>query len=229
MQQPASVANTEKPQPPRPESRSDSYARADALLREHRQQQQQLTPVNTAINHLEQKQAITQDFGRNVQPESRNRVVAYQTCSRTIVSSNDRSADHVDAGLLAMVDQKSTSQNNADPLVSLIQSLAEISPVRSTPTVTNKTENDHPAATTQSTSSNVANAATNCSPNQSPKAWQNCAQVCPGCEAYSCEDPNLRLAVSLAQYFFFILFVLFIALTCACTRFVECVECTSLC
>lgn len=94
-----------------------------------------------------------------------------------------------------MVDQQqSSTRNNPDPLVSLIQSLAEISPIRSSHTVTNnnnnnsnsKTDtNDHHApssigaATTTNASSNVVNAITNCSPNQSPKAWQNCTQVCP--------------------------------------------------
>lgn len=183
MQQQAAFVNVEKSQPPRPESRSDSFARADALLREHRQQHQPLAASNAVVNHAEQKQAITQDFPRNARPESRNRAVTYQSCGRITVASNDRSTDHVDAGLLAVVDQQSTAQSSGDPLVSLIQSLAEISPVRSPPSVTNKVENDHPPsispATTSSVSSNVANAITNCSSNQSPKAWQNCTQVCP--------------------------------------------------
>ena len=159
MQLQTSFINTDKPQPPRPESRSDSFARADALLREHnrQQQQQQLAAVNTE----QQKQPIGQDFAttmpRNSRPESRNRIVCL------------------------------SARNNPDPLVSLIQSLAEISPIRSSHTVTNsnKTDtNDHHApsigaATTTTASSNVVNAITNCSPNQSPKAWQNCTQVCP--------------------------------------------------
>ncbi|XP_015433625.1 PREDICTED: tensin-3 [Dufourea novaeangliae] len=179
MQQQATFINTEKPQPPRPESRSDSFARADAFLREHRQQQQQLAVNNNMGNHVEQqKQTILQEYasipGRNTRPESRNRL--YQSCTR--VANNDRIADHMDAGLLTVVDQQSTAQTTINPLVSLIQSLADISPVRS-PSVTNKTENDHPAnvsqPTTTTSSSNVANS-TNCSPNQSPKAWQNCTQ-----------------------------------------------------
>nr|XP_031827806.1 tensin-3 isoform X7 [Nomia melanderi] len=117
MQQQTSFINTEKPQPPRPESRSDSFARADALLREHRQQQQQQqlgTGNSTITNHTEQKE-IAQEFSdRNARPESRNRVVAYQSFSRT--SSNDRTTDQVDTGLLAVVDQKSTGQSTADPL-----------------------------------------------------------------------------------------------------------------
>nr|XP_031827787.1 tensin-3 isoform X3 [Nomia melanderi] len=183
MQQQTSFINTEKPQPPRPESRSDSFARADALLREHRQQQQQQqlgTGNSTITNHTEQKE-IAQEFSdRNARPESRNRVVAYQSFSRT--SSNDRTTDQVDTGLLAVVDQKSTGQSTADPLVSLIQSLADISPVRSPPSVTNKIENDHhtaaigATATTPASSNVPNNISTNCSPNQSPKAWQSCTQ-----------------------------------------------------
>ncbi|XP_012140408.2 focal adhesion protein tensin isoform X8 [Megachile rotundata] len=106
MQQQATFVSTDKPQPPRPESRSDSFVRADALLREHRQQQL------ASSNHTEQKQ----DYARNARPESRNRVVAYQSYERTTMASNDRSIDHVDAGLLAVVDQQSSGQNNADPL-----------------------------------------------------------------------------------------------------------------
>ncbi|XP_026675230.1 tensin-3 isoform X4 [Ceratina calcarata] len=177
MQQQAAFVNTDKPQPPRPESRSDSFARADALLREHRQQQQQLTASNAIVNYAEPKQTLGQDFTGQ---QSRNRIVTYQTLNRTMVASNDRSTDHVDAGLLTVVDQQSSPQTNPDPLVSLIQTLAEISPVCSQ-SVTNKTNmNDHhpnvSAATTTTANNNAANAITNCSPNQSPKAWQNCTQ-----------------------------------------------------
>ncbi|XP_034178416.2 focal adhesion protein tensin isoform X9 [Osmia lignaria lignaria] len=112
MQQQATFVSTDKPQPPRPESRSDSFIRADALLREHRQQQQQLATGNSIGNHTDQKQ----DFARSSRPESRNRVIAYQSYDRTTMTSNDRSVDHVDAGLLAVVDQQSSGQNNADPL-----------------------------------------------------------------------------------------------------------------
>ncbi|XP_043597547.1 tensin-3 isoform X11 [Bombus pyrosoma] len=117
MQQQATFINTDKPQPPRPESRSDSFARADALLREHRQQQQQLAASNV---HTDQKQSASPDFvstlTRNSRPESRNQVVTCQSISRTTVTSNDRTTDHVDAGLLTMVDQQSNTPNNPDPL-----------------------------------------------------------------------------------------------------------------
>lgn len=197
MQLQTPFINTDKPQPPRPESRSDSFARADALLREHnRQQQQQQLAAGNAITE-QQKQPVGQDFAvsRNhvSRPESRNRIVCSSTT--TLAGNVERTTtttttDHVDGGLLTMVDQQSSSaRNNPDPLVSLIQSLAEISPIRSSQSVTNnnnnKTDtNDHHhassigAATTTTASSNVVNAITNCSPNQSPKAWQNCTQVC---------------------------------------------------
>lgn len=132
-------------------------------------------------------------MSRNSRPESRNRIVCLS--STTLAGGNvERTADHVDGGLLTMVNdqQQSSARNNPDPLVSLIQSLAEISPIRSSQSVTNnnnnKTDaNDHHApsigsattTTTTTASSNVVNAITNCSPNQSPKAWQNCTQVCP--------------------------------------------------
>ncbi|XP_076679387.1 focal adhesion protein tensin isoform X3 [Andrena cerasifolii] len=171
MQQQAAFVSVEKSQPPRPESRSDSFARADALLREHRQQHQPLTTSNAVVNHSEQKQAITQDFPRNARPESRNRAVTYQSCDRITVASNDSSTDHVDAGLLAVVDQQSAVQSSGDPLVSLIQSLAEISPVRSPPSVTNKVENDHP--------SSISPATTSSSHNDSTSSWTE-RSVSPG-------------------------------------------------
>ncbi|XP_050458286.1 tensin-3 isoform X5 [Cataglyphis hispanica] len=159
--------------PPRPESRSDSFARTDALLREHRHHHQLQSGINNSNDHIERKQTIaTQEYAtssRSARPESRNRV-AYQSVGSY---SSASSGDQVDGGLLTMVDQP-------DPLVSLIQSLAEISPIRTNPS-TPKTENEHPAgshiisaSTTMPT--NVPSNVTNCSPNQSPKAWQNCIQ-----------------------------------------------------
>ncbi|KAG7188813.1 hypothetical protein KM043_008424 [Ampulex compressa] len=170
QQQTTFVAAEKQQQPPRPESRSDSFARADALLREHRQQQQQqqqqlLTSGVLSVNSTELPASA-----RSARQESRNRPVAYQTCSYG--AEEMHSHDQVDAGLLAVVEQQPVGQ--ADPLVSLIQSLAELSPVRTSPT--NKTEGQQRTAVTSAQSSSVANAATNCSPNQSPKAWQNCIQ-----------------------------------------------------
>ena len=230
MQQQTTFINTDKPQPPRPESRSDSFARADALLREHRQlqqqqqQQQQLTAASNS--HTDQKQSIGQNFvstlARNSRPESRNRVVACQSVSRTTVTSNDRSTDHVDAGLLTMVDQQSNARTSADPLVSLIQSLAEISPTYSPQSMTNNAKsdtNDHHhasinAATATTARSNIVNtSSTNCSPNQSPKAWQNCTQVCP---ASSRRNPRCSsICIQVAFFFFFFFFSLLFFATCS--------------
>lgn len=179
--QQSSSNNTDRPQqhqqqPPRPESRSDSFARADALLREHRHHQLQSGVINSVSNdHSERKQTIAVQeyaaFSRNARPESRNRVAYQSVGSYSSTSSNDQ----VDGGLLAMVDQP-------DPLVSLIQSLAEISPIRASPSMT-KTENEHPVGSNAIAAATISasvpsNNLTNCSPNQSPKAWQNCTQVC---------------------------------------------------
>ncbi|XP_024867095.1 tensin-3 isoform X3 [Temnothorax curvispinosus] len=162
-------------QPPRPESRSDSFARADALLREHRHHQLQPGVINSVGNdHAERKQTISiQEYvtpSRNARPESRNRVAYQSVGSYSSASSNDQT----DGGLLAVVDQP-------DPLVSLIQSLAEISPIRASPSMTKPENEHHPAgsnaiAAAAISASVPSNNVTNCSPNQSPKAWQNCTQ-----------------------------------------------------
>ncbi|XP_026827211.1 tensin-3 isoform X1 [Ooceraea biroi] len=173
--QQSSTSNAERQhqqQPPRPESRSDSFARADAFLREHRHHQLQSGVNSNSISndHSDRKQTIsTAEYAvpsRNARPESRNRV-PYQSYSSA------SSGDQVDGGLLTVVDQP-------DPLVSLIQSLAEISPVHTSPS-TSKTENEHPpvnnnAIAAATISASVPSNVTNCSPNQSPKAWQNCTQ-----------------------------------------------------
>lgn len=169
-----SSSNAERPQqhqqsqPPRPESRSDSFARADALLREHRHHQLQSGAIN---GHPERK--AVQEYApssRNARPESRNRV-AYQSAGGY---SSAGSSDQLDGGLLAVVDQP-------DPLVSLIQSLAEISPIRASPSMA-KPENVHPAGSSAIAAATIpasvpSNNVTNRSPNQSPKAWQSCTQV----------------------------------------------------
>jgi len=171
-----SSSNAEKPQqhqqqPPRPESRSDSFARADAFLREHRHHQLQSSVINSVSNdHPERKQTIQEYPSRNARPESKNRVAYQSVESYNSASSNDQ----VDSGLLAVVDQP-------DPLVSLIQSLAEISPIRASSSMT-KTENEHPVgnnaiAIATISASVPSNNVTNCSLNQSPKAWQNGTQV----------------------------------------------------
>ncbi|XP_018376697.1 PREDICTED: tensin-3 isoform X4 [Trachymyrmex cornetzi] len=100
-------------QPPRPESRSDSFARADALLREHRHHQLQTGVINSVSNdHSERKQTIAiQEYAtssRNSRPESRNRVTYQSVGSYSSSSSNDQ----VDAGLLAVVDQPDPLPHN---------------------------------------------------------------------------------------------------------------------
>lgn len=145
------------------------------MLREHRHHHLQSGVINSISNdHSERKQTMAiQEYAtpsRNPRPESRNRVAYQSVGSYSSVSSNDQ----VDGGLLAVVDQP-------DPLVSLIQSLAEISPIHASPSMT-KTENEHPvgssAISAATIPTNVSSNVTNCSPNQSPKAWQNCTQVC---------------------------------------------------
>ncbi|XP_012541862.2 tensin-3 isoform X3 [Monomorium pharaonis] len=181
--QQSSSSNTDRPQqhqqqPPRPESRSDSFARTDALFREHRHHQLQSGVINSVTNdHSADRKQATADrqeyaaSSRNARPESRNRI-AYQSVGS--YSSTSSSNDQVDGGLLAVVDHQ------PDPLVSLIQTLAEISPIRASPSMT-KTENEHPTGSDAIAAAAIpasvpSNNVTNCSPNQSPKAWQNCTQ-----------------------------------------------------
>ncbi|XP_018407077.1 PREDICTED: tensin-3 isoform X5 [Cyphomyrmex costatus] len=115
--QQSSSSNAERSQhqqqPPRPESRSDSFARADALLREHRHHQLQSGVINSVSNdHSERKQTIAiQEYAtssRNARPESRNRVTYQSVGSYSSTSSNDQ----VDAGLLAVVDQPDPLPHN---------------------------------------------------------------------------------------------------------------------
>ncbi|XP_070149988.1 tensin-3 isoform X5 [Polyergus mexicanus] len=99
------------PPPPRPESRSDSFARADALLREHRHHQLQ-SGINNSHDHIERKQTIAiQEYAtssRSARPESRNRA-AYQSVGSY---SSASSGDQVDGGLLTMVDQPDPLPHN---------------------------------------------------------------------------------------------------------------------
>ncbi|XP_018306950.1 tensin-1 isoform X7 [Mycetomoellerius zeteki] len=115
--QQSSSSNAERSQhqqqPPRPESRSDSFVRADALLREHRHHQLQSGVINSVSNdHSERKQTIAiQEYAtssRNSRPESRNRVTYQSVGSYSSTSSSDQ----VDAGLLAVVDQPDPLPHN---------------------------------------------------------------------------------------------------------------------
>ncbi|XP_033209424.1 tensin-3 isoform X2 [Belonocnema kinseyi] len=161
----------QQPQPPRPESRSDSFARAETLLREYRQ---------TNNNHIDSVQ-VQDKFPKPGQLGSQNGEKegesysenGYSTNYNSIITSNGVK-DSMDAGLLAVVDQQQARQNSADPLVSLIQSLADISSIHGL-SPTNK--NGHANSVTTSSAAAInTNNTTNSSPNQSPKAWQNSIQ-----------------------------------------------------
>ena len=108
------------------------------------------------------------------------------------MTNETKQQDTVGDGLLAVVAQQSSIQNDTtDPLVSLIRSLQEISIIRNQ-SPTNKNDNDHhhhhhhhdhqhyhqAMSTTSSASNSVTNTDTNSSPKQSPKAWQSRNQVC---------------------------------------------------
>ncbi|XP_014606644.1 PREDICTED: tensin-3 isoform X4 [Polistes canadensis] len=137
----SSPVNLDKQQPPRPESRSDSFARADAFLREHRQQQQQQQQylqqqqqqnngMNTENGHeLSKRTTLEKNFAtlaRPSRPESRNRITTttttYQNYSRNYnnATTNDRSngnGQQNEGGLLAVVDQQTSSPpTQGDPL-----------------------------------------------------------------------------------------------------------------
>ncbi|XP_043505805.1 tensin-3 isoform X7 [Polistes fuscatus] len=142
----SSPVNLDKQQPPRPESRSDSFARADAFLREHRQQQQQQQFLqqqqqeqqnngmnsisNTENGHeLSKRTTLEKNFAtlaRPSRPESRNRITTttttYQNYSRNYnnATTNDRSngsGQQNEGGLLAVVDQQTSSPpTQGDPL-----------------------------------------------------------------------------------------------------------------
>ncbi|XP_011880846.1 PREDICTED: tensin-3 isoform X7 [Vollenhovia emeryi] len=112
-----SSSNVERPQqhqqqPPRPESRSDSFVRADALLREHRHHQLQPSGVINSNDHPERKQvAVGQEYaasGRNARSDPRGRVAYQSVGSYSSASSNDQ----VDGGLLAVVDQPDPLPHN---------------------------------------------------------------------------------------------------------------------
>ncbi|XP_046606955.1 tensin-1 isoform X2 [Neodiprion virginianus] len=161
LQQQQANGENQRHSPPQPESRSDSYARTESLLNQH----------HRAL-------ALNENSSYQVRPnESRSNFVYSSSKLHSVNSSGPGSQE---SGLLQTVDDQpaqnsgggtansNSSANRADnatsdPLVSLFQSLAEISNVRTTSS-TNKNE-----LHTRATSTNT----TNSSPNQSPKAWQS--------------------------------------------------------
>ena len=164
----SSRTDKQNQQPPRPESRSDSFARAETLLREYRQ---------TNNNHIDSVK-VQDKFQKSGQLESGNgdsySENGYLTNYNLMVTSNGVK-DPMDTGLLAVVDQQQARQNSADPLVSLIQSLADISPIHGSST--NKNIQANSITNTSAVITTTTNT-TNSSPNQSPKAWQSSTQVC---------------------------------------------------
>lgn len=99
-----------------------------------------------------------------------------------------------EAGLLTTVEREI---NSGDPLASLIQSLAALSPIRAPSALANHKADGGALAQDNSV---IAGNAANSSPNQSPKAWQNSTQVCLSLLLLHCIDLftifNLILIVS---------------------------------
>lgn len=142
--------NKQIQQPPRPELRSDSFARAETLLKEYRLFNNFLTEsINVQNNSHESKETI---------PGSRE---VYKIESE-------------DAGLLTVVDQgdslKITDESHH------LQSLTDVSSLHGSPT-TNQIA--HVNLVSPDTSIiNTMISTTNSTPNQSPNAWQSSVQVC---------------------------------------------------
>ncbi|XP_048508207.1 tensin-3 isoform X3 [Athalia rosae] len=184
--------------PPQPESRSDSYARTESLMNQHhRALALQSSATMTSSNSLSQdnnSQYNNSTFNSKQLHSNENRTTFNYSQKMTEVDGVQGSQiNRESSGLLKTVgnDVKTTSNgngneyngngstDNADPLVSLFQSLAEISNVR-TSSSTNKNELQHHNRDTSTSISASASASasastntTNSSPNQSPKAWQN--------------------------------------------------------
>jgi hypothetical protein len=186
-------------QPPRPESRSDSFARTESFLREHSRQLSSSSLSNHSNgNHvafdLDGSGSLASPSRQPSRPESRN-----NQQNGYLGLSNGLKKDSPGPGLLVMVDhhhhqhqqQQQQQSNSADPLVSLIQSLAEIKPLSdslvATPQlgITNSfnngpikaeqsllfhTSTHQQSATIITVASNAINSCTTAL-NHSPKAW----------------------------------------------------------
>ncbi|XP_031788600.1 tensin-1 isoform X11 [Nasonia vitripennis] len=181
--------------PPRPESRSDSFARTESFLREHSRllSSSLSNHSNGVVNHvafdLDKEGSVSSRYPSR--PESRNQYFGLSNG----FDKKEPETGTTNGGLLAMVDQQNQQQqqqqnNPADPLVSLIQSLAEIRPLSGSVAASNDntTTNNGMAkpepslllhaqqqqqqATLITVGSSAINTFTN-TPNQSPKAWQS--------------------------------------------------------
>ncbi|XP_023248314.1 tensin-3, partial [Copidosoma floridanum] len=120
-------------QPPRPESRSDSYARTESFLREHSRLLSSSLSNHSSGNHVafdldrEGSSAVSSRYPSR--PESRNQSSSYHLPACNGITRKESN------GLLTTVDQPAQNSATTDPLVSLIESLAEIRPL-SEPVVT---------------------------------------------------------------------------------------------
>ncbi|XP_043467306.1 tensin-3 isoform X4 [Leptopilina heterotoma] len=140
--------NFNRTQPPRPEMRSDSFARAETLLKEYRLFNNFHTEsVNMQNNQAhESKDTIPRGFGIH-------------------------KSESEDAGLLTIVDQSGSLD---DSLESHIHSLVDVSSLRGSPT-TNKTVQLN-LVSSDTPIFNTMISTTNSTPNQSPNAWQSSVQ-----------------------------------------------------
>lgn len=130
--------------------RSDSFARAETLLKEYR-----------LFNNFHTESVNMQN---NQAHESK------ETISRGFEIHKTESED---AGLLTIVDQ---SGSFGDSLESHIHSLADVSSLHGSPT-TNKTVQVN-LVSSDTPIINTMISTTNSTPNQSPNAWQSSVQVC---------------------------------------------------
>ncbi|XP_063977368.1 tensin-1 isoform X3 [Diachasmimorpha longicaudata] len=154
----------EKHQPPRPESRSDSFGRAEMLMKEHR-----FNGFTNSLNGLTDNNNKTLV---NNNAYSRNNRVTYSDKVYEFDGIDKDNRDVVDLGLLAVVDK--SKDQDCDPLASLIESLADLSHVR-VETINKDNQlnvNHHGRNLSSSNNNDVINTDTNSTPNQSPKAWQ---------------------------------------------------------
>ncbi|XP_044020855.1 uncharacterized protein LOC122860879 isoform X3 [Aphidius gifuensis] len=186
--------------PPRPESRSDSYAKTELIMRENCQLNG--TSINNKIidnnNHhvIKNYNNNNHDTQNNNSNNNHATIKTYNASVQKNYNNKINENDNVDSGLLALVDNNSINyhnnnniNNNMDnPLVNLIESLAELSPISSKLSI-NKDDNNHHhnyhhhVITTSNNNNNNnnnnnsdVNTDTNSSPNQSPKTWQSSIQ-----------------------------------------------------
>lgn len=153
-------------QPPRPETRSDSFSRAETLLREYRL-------FNNYLSETVKLQNNKVHESKEMVPESRE---VYKENYANLSLNSNRVDESEDTGLLTVVDQLDPLKNSDDPLVSLVHSLVDVSPLNGSST-TNQIIHINSVSSDTSTI-NTMISTTNSTPNQSPNAWQSSVQVC---------------------------------------------------